>query len=250
MREKPLHSAGAGLYCVGLTDSTEFAGQTQPIALVLEPDAARSWKLESGHSWLWELAMAEPMPTSTHIPSRTREIPDKLYFRIGEVSRLCGVATSVLRFWETEFPQLKPNKGGTGQRLYRRRDVEMALRIKRLLYDEGYTIPGARQVFKAEQKQPTPMLALGLVAEPAPAVDLKKLKRLRRELEELHTLLARPLIVPKSARPKAAPPPTRLTSSIAPATPVAPASETMETTSAAEMLSDAEIHRLFDDPAL
>ena len=80
----------------------------------------------------------------------TQEIPDKLYFRIGEVARLCEVPAYVLRFWESEFPQLKPNKGGTGQRLYRRRDVEMALRIKNLLYDEGYTIAGARQAFKAE----------------------------------------------------------------------------------------------------
>src|ERR1700748_1647743 len=79
-------------------------------------------------------------------------IPDKLYFRIGDVAKLCGVEAYVLRFWETEFPQLKPNKSGTGQRLYRRRDVEMALRIKSLLYDQGYTIPGARQVFKSEAK--------------------------------------------------------------------------------------------------
>jgi DNA-binding transcriptional MerR regulator len=77
-------------------------------------------------------------------------VPDKLYFRIGDVARLCGVPAYVLRFWETEFPQLKPNKGGTGQRLYRRKDVETALRIKTLLYDQGYTIPGARQVFKSE----------------------------------------------------------------------------------------------------
>ncbi len=80
------------------------------------------------------------------------EIPDKLYFRIGDVARLCEVPAYVLRFWETEFPQLRPNKGGTGQRLYRKRDVEMALRIKSLLYDQGYTIPGARQVFKTEAK--------------------------------------------------------------------------------------------------
>ena len=80
------------------------------------------------------------------------EIPDKLYFRIGDVARLCEVPAYVLRFWETEFPQLKPNKGGTGQRLYRKRDVETALRIKSLLYDQGYTIPGARQVFKTEVK--------------------------------------------------------------------------------------------------
>src|ERR1700750_2255019 len=91
----------------------------------------------------------------THQPIRkvvTPEIPDKLYFRIGTVARLCEVPAYVLRFWETEFPQLKPNKGGTGQRLYRKRDVEMALRIKSLLYDQGYTIPGARQVFKTEGK--------------------------------------------------------------------------------------------------
>src|ERR1700691_5969213 len=79
-------------------------------------------------------------------------IPDKLYFRIGDVAELLDVPAYVLRFWETEFPQLKPNKGGTGQRLYRKKDVEMALRIKGPLYDEGYTIPGARQVFKAEAK--------------------------------------------------------------------------------------------------
>lgn len=78
------------------------------------------------------------------------EIPDKLYFRIGEVARLLDLPAYVLRFWESEFPQLKPNKGGTGQRLYRRRDVETALEIRKLLYDEGYTIPGARQALKGE----------------------------------------------------------------------------------------------------
>lgn len=89
----------------------------------------------------------------SHQPIRkvvTPEIPDKLYFRIGDVARICEVPAYVLRFWETEFPQLKPHKGGTGQRLYRKRDVEMALRIKSLLYDQGYTISGARQVFKGE----------------------------------------------------------------------------------------------------
>src|ERR1700760_61341 len=99
-------------------------------------------------------------------------IPDKLYFRIGDVAKLCDVPAYVLRFWETEFKQLKPNKGGTGQRLYRRKDVEMALRIKGLLYDQGYTIPGARQVFKAEIKsaeaRPLEMKAPQLVAS-APA---------------------------------------------------------------------------------
>ncbi len=93
---------------------------------------------------------------ATHLPQQRApqktEIPDKLYFRIGEVARLCSVAPYVLRFWESEFTQLKPNKSGTGQRLYRRRDVEMALRVKRLLYDEGYTIAGARQAIQAETR--------------------------------------------------------------------------------------------------
>ena len=72
-------------------------------------------------------------------------IPDKLYFRIGEVSTLCKLPAYVLRFWESQFPQLKPNKSGTGQRLYRKRDVEMALRIKELLYEDQYTIAGAKK---------------------------------------------------------------------------------------------------------
>jgi DNA-binding transcriptional MerR regulator len=97
------------------------------------------------------------------------EIPDKLYFRIGDVARLCEVPAYVLRFWETEFPQLRPNKGGTGQRLYRKRDVEMALRIKSLLYDQGYTIPGARQVFKNEAKARETAAAEAAMPVPAPA---------------------------------------------------------------------------------
>src|SRR5512142_1438460 len=79
-------------------------------------------------------------------------IPDKLYFRIGEVARLCRLPAYVLRFWESEFPQLKPTKSSTGQRMYRRRDLESVLRIKKLLYDEGYTIPGARQQLRAETR--------------------------------------------------------------------------------------------------
>jgi DNA-binding transcriptional MerR regulator len=75
-------------------------------------------------------------------------IPDRLYFKIGDVARLCGVETYVLRFWESQFPQLRPNKSGTGQRLYRRRDVELALEVKRLVHAEGYTLAGARTVLE------------------------------------------------------------------------------------------------------
>lgn len=73
------------------------------------------------------------------------EIPDKLYFRIGEVSRLAGIKPYVLRFWETEFSTLGPKKSGKGHRLYRRKDVELVLEIKRLLYEKRYTIEGARK---------------------------------------------------------------------------------------------------------
>ncbi|NYF78930.1 MerR family transcriptional regulator [Granulicella arctica] len=120
-------------------------------------------------------------------------IPDKLYFRIGEVAKLCAVPAYVLRFWESEFPQLKPNKGGTGQRLYRRRDVEMALHIKTLLYDEGFTIPGARQTLKTEHRQKEPQLSLAIVegeAAPNPKTDAKSLRRLQKEMRELLNLLS------------------------------------------------------------
>ena len=133
-----------------------------------------------------------------HVPTPTREIPDKLYFRIGEVAKLCDVPAYVLRFWESEFPQLKPNKGGTGQRLYRRRDVEMALRIKTLLYDEGYTIPGARAAFKAELRgSKDPQLGISGIAE---TVDAKHLVTLRKELQDIHALLSKPALA-KTVQP-------------------------------------------------
>src|SRR6266700_2315714 len=82
------------------------------------------------------------------------EIPDKLYFKIGEVSELLGVEPYVLRYWETEFSALSPKKSGTGHRLYRRKDVELLLRIKSLLKEKRYTIEGARQTLQLEAKSP------------------------------------------------------------------------------------------------
>jgi DNA-binding transcriptional MerR regulator len=79
-------------------------------------------------------------------------IPDKLYFRIGEVSRLAGVKPYVLRYWETEFPTIAPKKSGTGHRLYRRKDVETVLEIKRLLYEKRFTIEGARKALDPKAK--------------------------------------------------------------------------------------------------
>ncbi len=128
--------------------------------------------------------MAQHQPIRKPTSSSGAEIPDKLYFRIGEVSRLCDVPAYVLRFWESEFPQLKPHKGGTGQRLYRRRDVEAVLQIKALLYDEGYTISGARQAIKTEQRQKAPQLPLGIEtgSTPSPAPQIRKLQKEMREL--------------------------------------------------------------------
>jgi len=80
------------------------------------------------------------------------EIPDKLYFRIGEVAALLAVEPYVLRYWETEFPSLAPKKSGTGHRLYRRKDVELLLKIKHLLYDKRYTIEGARQSLQNDSR--------------------------------------------------------------------------------------------------
>ena len=80
-------------------------------------------------------------------------IPEKIYFKIGEVCELVGVQAHVLRYWETEFPMLSPQKNNSGQRSYRRRDVEIALRIKELLYKEMFTIAGAKKKLQAEQRE-------------------------------------------------------------------------------------------------
>lgn len=79
-------------------------------------------------------------------------IPDKLFFKIGEVCEIVGVQAHVLRYWETEFPTLQPQKNRSGQRTYRRKDVEMALRIKELLYEEGFTIAGAKRKLSSETR--------------------------------------------------------------------------------------------------
>lgn len=79
-------------------------------------------------------------------------IPEKIYFKIGEVCELLGVEAHVLRYWETEFSMLSPQKNKSGQRSYRRKDVEMALRIKQLLYNEMFTIAGARKKLQSEQR--------------------------------------------------------------------------------------------------
>jgi DNA-binding transcriptional MerR regulator len=131
-------------------------------------------------------AASRPLP-----PARARlgrqeavAIPEKLYFRIGEVSDLCQLPASVLRFWESEFHQLKPIKSNTGQRMYRRQDVEAVLKIRDLLYGQGFTIAGARQFFEAEKKAGRSQAAL-----PFPSIRASRLQALRKEVTQLLTFL-------------------------------------------------------------
>ena len=112
-------------------------------------------------------------------------IPDKLYFRIGEVATLCRLPAYVLRFWESEFPQLKPVKSSTGQRMYRRRDVESVLRIKQLLYEQGFTISGARQQLRAETKSDKTQTAIPFPTQSAPEI-----QNIRQGLREILNLLS------------------------------------------------------------
>lgn len=115
------------------------------------------------------------------------DIPDKLYFRIGEVAELVGVEPHVLRYWESEFPALSPKKSGTGHRLFRRKDVELLLRIKDLLYGKKYTIEGARQRLHEEGREPGKTRPPKTAQRDLFAVD--PLPEIRRELEDILELL-------------------------------------------------------------
>ncbi len=110
-------------------------------------------------------------------------IPDKLYFRIGEVSKLAQTKPYVLRYWEMEFPTLKPMKSRSGHRLYRRNDIEMILAIKRLLYEEGFTIEGARRQLAGNHS--------GGAEKQFSASTLRGVAAIKRELQGILTMLSR-----------------------------------------------------------
>jgi DNA-binding transcriptional MerR regulator len=110
------------------------------------------------------------LPSNTAGEAYMPQIPNKLYFRIGEVSDLVGVKPYVLRYWESEFPDIKPSKSKSGQRLYKRRDVELLLRIKELLYEERFTINGARKRLKEFSRGDASDLAAPDVADEAAEV--------------------------------------------------------------------------------
>ena len=125
-------------------------------------------------------------------------IPEKLFFKIGEVCELAGVQAHVLRYWETEFPTLAPQKNRAGQRTYRRRDVEMALRIKELLYDEQYTIAGAKKKLANELRTGGPVRDSAAAAK-APVRSLKPPPSLAGRLSSAATQPAPETSAPQSS---------------------------------------------------
>jgi DNA-binding transcriptional MerR regulator len=121
-----------------------------------------------------------------------RKIPNKLFFKIGEVCEITDTQPYVLRYWESEFPALAPAKNSSGQRIYRRRDIETVLRIKELLYQEGFTIAGAKKRLETEMggKGDTPgSQAAATAAAPADEKSRAALTQVREQLREILTLL-------------------------------------------------------------
>lgn len=93
------------------------------------------------------------------------QIPEKLFFKIGEVAKITGIKPYILRYWESEFSIIRPEKNKTGQRVYRKKDVEKILEIKRLLYEEGYTISGAKKKILSESRKINRQLTLNIDRE-------------------------------------------------------------------------------------
>ncbi|MBI4365715.1 MAG: MerR family transcriptional regulator [Deltaproteobacteria bacterium] len=126
--------------------------------------------------------------------AHSKLLPNKLYFRIGEVSEIVGVKPYVLRYWETEFPDIKPAKSRSGQRLYKRRDVELLLKVRELLYEQRYTIDGAKHRLKEHSKEYRDDAAETEKAQPVSAIPVganvkKAFQQMKRELESvLHEL--------------------------------------------------------------
>ena len=125
--------------------------------------------------------------------------PEKIYWKIGEAAELLELPQYVLRYWETEFPELRPRKTGSGRRIYGRADLELLRKLKRLLHEERYTIAGARQVLEAERSSavggggapPTAVAAVAAAAVAPPQL-VERLREMRRELAAIRELLTEP----------------------------------------------------------
>lgn len=114
-----------------------------------------------------------------------QQIPDKLFFRIGDVSKIADIEPHVLRYWESEFWQLRPAKNRSGQRIYKKKDVEIVLDIKRLLYEELYTIPGAKKKLNSKTKQMNEQLSFEFNRENV----IKIIDNLKKNLKSILTIL-------------------------------------------------------------
>lgn len=114
---------------------------------------------------------------------------EKLYYRIGEVSRITGLKPHVLRYWESEFRVIKPHKEGSFQRLYRRKDLDLILKIKKLLYEEGFTIAGAKKRIRNLEKVENMNIKLRLVEKKTNGKDHELLVTIREELKGIRKML-------------------------------------------------------------
>jgi DNA-binding transcriptional MerR regulator len=114
---------------------------------------------------------------------------ERLYYRIGEVSRITGLKPHVLRYWESEFKVIKPHKGGSLQRLYRRKDLDLILKIKKLLYQDGFTIAGAKKKIRDLERMENRQLKLKLVEKRSNGKDHELLVTIREELKGIRKML-------------------------------------------------------------
>ena len=116
-------------------------------------------------------------------------IPEKLYYKIGEVSEITGIEPYVLRYWESEFRVIKPFKSGSLQRLYRRKDLDLILRIKKLLYEEGFTIAGAKRKIRDLERTENAQAKVKAVASPREGGVCELLTTVREELKGISKML-------------------------------------------------------------
>lgn len=114
---------------------------------------------------------------------------ERLFYRIGEVSRITGIKPHVLRYWESEFKVIKPHKGNSLQRLYRKKDVDLILKIKRLLYEEGFTISGAKKKIRDFEREGSGRVQLRLVEKRPKSKEHELLSMVREELREIRRML-------------------------------------------------------------
>ncbi len=114
---------------------------------------------------------------------------ERLYYRIGEVSRITGLKPHVLRYWESEFKVIKPYKGGSLQRLYRKKDLDLILKIKKLLYEDGFTIAGAKKKIRDLEKAANKQMKLRLVEKGSNGKDSQLIDTIREELKGIRNML-------------------------------------------------------------